>query len=78
MGEQESTRVRCNLDEVLRTRKMTLTQLAKLTDISLVNLSVLKNDRARAVRFSTLVALCDALKCQPGDLFVVVEEPEEA
>ncbi len=78
MGEQESTRVRCNLDEVLRKRKMTLTQLSKLTDISLVNLSVLKNDRARAVRFSTLVALCDALKCQPGDLFVVVEEPEEA
>lgn len=78
MGEQESTRVRCNLDEVLRKRKMTLTQLSKLTDISLVNLSVLKNDRARAVRFSTLVALCDALKCQPGDLFVVVEEPDEA
>ena len=77
MGEQESTRVRCNLDEVLRKRKMTLTQLSKLTDISLVNLSVLKNDRARAVRFSTLVALCDALKCQPGDLFVVVEEPDE-
>lgn len=78
MGEQESTRVRCNLDEVLRKRKMTLTQLSKLTDISLVNLSVLKNDRARAVRFSTLVALCDALNCQPGDLFVVVEEPDEA
>ena len=75
MGEQESTRVRCNLDEVLRRRKMTLTRLSTLTDISLVNLSVLKNDRARAVRFSTLVALCDALSCQPGDLFVVVEEP---
>jgi putative transcriptional regulator len=75
MGEQESTRVRCNLDEVLRRRKMTLTRLSKLTDISLVNLSVLKNDRARAVRFSTLVALCDALSCQPGDLFVVVGEP---
>lgn len=74
MGEQESTRVRCNLDEVLRKRKMTLTQLSKLTDISLVNLSVLKNDRARAVRFSTLVALCDALNCQPGDLFAVVPE----
>jgi putative transcriptional regulator len=74
MGEQESTRVRCNLDEVLRRRKMTLTRLSKLTDISMVNLSVLKNDRARAVRFSTLVALCDALSCQPGDLFVVLEE----
>jgi putative transcriptional regulator len=72
MGERETTRVRCHLDEVLRKRKMTLTQLAKLTDISLVNLSVLKNDRARAVRFSTLVALCDALECQPGELFTVV------
>ena len=51
---------------------MTLTQLSKLTDISLVNLSVLKNDRARAVRFTTLVALCDALGCQPGDIFSVV------
>ena len=72
MGEQETTRVRCRLDEVLRKRKMTLTQLSKRTDISLVNLSVLKNDRARAVRFSTLVALCDALACQPGELFTVV------
>lgn len=77
MGEQESTRVRCNLDEVLRNRKMTLTQLSKLTDISLVNLSVLKNDRARAVRFSTLVALCDALQCQPGDLLTVVVETDD-
>lgn len=74
MGEQEATRVRCTLDEQLRKRKMTLTQLAKLTDISLVNLSVLKNDRARAVRFTTMVALCDALGCQPGDLFTVVPE----
>jgi putative transcriptional regulator len=71
MGEQESTRVRCTLDEVLRKRKMTLTQLSKLTDISLVNLSVLKNDHARAVRFSTLVALSDALNCQPGDLSLI-------
>lgn len=77
MGEQESTRVRCNLDEVLRKRKMTLTRLSKLTDISLVNLSVLKNDRARAVRFSTLVALCDALQCQPGDLLTVVVETDD-
>jgi putative transcriptional regulator len=76
MGEKESTRVKCELDEMLRKRKMTLTRLASLTNLSLVNLSVLKNDRARAVRFSTLVALCDALECQPGDLFTVVETTE--
>lgn len=76
MGEQETTRVRCTLDEQLKKRKMTLTQLSKLTDISLVNLSVLKNDRARAVRFTTLVALCDALDCQPGDLFSVAPTVE--
>lgn len=76
MGEQETTRVRCTLDEQLKKRKMTLTQLSKLTDISLVNLSVLKNDRARAVRFTTLVALCDALDCQPGDLFSVAPAVE--
>lgn len=74
MGEQETTRVRCNLDELLKKRKITLTKLSELTDISLVNLSVLKNDRARAVRFTTLVALCDALECQPGDLFTVIPD----
>jgi putative transcriptional regulator len=47
---------------------MTLTELASRVDITLVNLSVLKNDRARAIRFSTLEALCEALDCQPGDL----------
>jgi putative transcriptional regulator len=47
---------------------MTLTELANRVDITLVNLSVLKNDRARAIRFSTLEALCEALDCQPGDL----------
>lgn len=76
MGEKESTRVKCELDAMLRKRKMTLTRLASLTNLSLVNLSILKNDRARAVRFSTLVALCDALECQPGDLFTVIETAE--
>ncbi len=76
MGEKESTRVKCELDAMLRKRKMTLTRLAALTNLSLVNLSVLKNDRARAVRFSTMVALCDALECQPGDLFTVIETAE--
>ncbi|GAA4439705.1 helix-turn-helix transcriptional regulator [Actinokineospora soli] len=56
------------LDEVLRARGMTLTELSALVGVSLVNLSVLKNGRARAVRFSTLGRLCAVLGCQPGDL----------
>ena len=57
-----------HLDEMLRARDMTLTELSARADITLANLSVLKNDRARAIRFSTLTALCAALDCQPGDL----------
>ncbi len=53
---------------------MTLTELSERAGVSTVNLSILKNGRARAVRFSTLTALCDALACQPGDLFEVVPE----
>jgi len=61
-------RITVHLDEMLERRAMTLTELAARADITIVNLSVLKNGRARAVRFSTLTALCDALDCQPGDL----------
>jgi putative transcriptional regulator len=50
---------------------MTLTELAERVDVTIVNLSILKNGRARAIRFSTLTALCDALNCQPGDLLSV-------
>ncbi len=56
------------LDRLLEERGMTLTELADRVDITVVNLSVLKNGRARAVRFSTLAGLCRALECQPGDL----------
>src|SRR5438477_10512025 len=56
------------LDQLLEQRGMTLTELAERVDITIVNLSILKNGRARAIRFSTLSALCDALNCQPGDL----------
>jgi putative transcriptional regulator len=56
------------LDRLLEKRGMTLTELAQRVDVSVVNLSVLKNGRARAIRFSTLSALCEALACQPGDL----------
>jgi putative transcriptional regulator len=64
----EPRQITLHLDELLEARKMTLTELASRVDITLVNLSVLKNDRARAIRFSTLEALCEALDCQPGDL----------
>jgi putative transcriptional regulator len=57
-----------HLDELLEAKGLTLTQLAELVDVTVVNLSVLKNGRAKAVRFSTLAALCRALECQPGDL----------
>jgi putative transcriptional regulator len=57
-----------HLDELLDHRGITLTELADRVDVTVVNLSVLKNGRARAIRFSTLAALCDALDCQPGDL----------
>jgi putative transcriptional regulator len=69
----ESTRVHCRLDELLAARGMTLTRLSDVTGITLANLSILKTDKARAIRFSTLVAVCDALECQPGDLFTVIE-----
>ncbi len=57
-----------HLDELLAARGMTLTELAERADITVVNLSVLKNGRARAIRFSTLAAICAVLECQPGDL----------
>jgi putative transcriptional regulator len=60
--------IQVRLDELLERRRMTLTELAEQVDITVVNLSVLKNGRARAIRFSTLAALCHALDCQPGDL----------
>lgn len=69
--EDEAGRIHCRLDELLASRGMTLTRLSELVGVSLVNLSVLKNDRARAIRFSTLTAICDALDCSVGDLLVV-------
>jgi putative transcriptional regulator len=60
--------IRVKLDDVLHDRRMTLSQLAQLVDITLANLSVLKTGKARAIRFSTLDAVCRALQCQPGDI----------
>jgi putative transcriptional regulator len=56
------------LDALLHERRMTLTELAEKIDITLANLSILKTGKARAIRFSTLEAICEALRCQPGDL----------
>jgi putative transcriptional regulator len=60
--------VEVHLDKVLANRDMTLTELSIEVGITLANLSILKTGKARAIRFSTLAALCDALECQPGDL----------
>ncbi|MCJ1714352.1 helix-turn-helix transcriptional regulator [Curtobacterium sp. VKM Ac-2922] len=61
----------CHLDDLLAARGMTLTELADRVGVTVVNLSVLKNNRARAIRFSTLTRLCEVLGCQPGDVFSV-------
>ena len=68
--DEDAGRIHCRLDELLTERGMTLTKLSELVGVSLVNLSVLKNDRARAIRFSTLTAICEALECEVGDLLV--------
>jgi putative transcriptional regulator len=69
--DDDEARVHCRLDELLDERGMTLAKLAELVGVTVVNLSVLKNDRARAIRFSTLTAVCDVLQCEVGDLLVV-------
>ena len=66
-----------NLDVVMAQRKMTLSQLAEKVDITLANLSILKNNKARAVRFSTLEAICDVLDCQPGDILEFQREEKK-
>ena len=69
-AEPADHRIRITLDEVLGRRGMTLTELAVRVDVSLVNLSILKTGKARAVRFTTLTRICEVLDCQPGDLLV--------
>jgi putative transcriptional regulator len=76
MPPEEEHRIEVHLDWLLAQRGITLTDLAAQVGITLANLSILKNGRARAIRFSTLTALCDALDCQPGDLFTVVPQPQ--
>ncbi|MBQ8821113.1 MAG: helix-turn-helix transcriptional regulator [Lachnospiraceae bacterium] len=69
--------IRINLDVMMAKRKKGLTELAGEIDITLANLSILKNNKAKAVRFSTLNAICKALDCQPGDILEYVESEEE-
>ncbi len=70
-SDDEETGIHCRLDELLAERGMTLTELSARVGVSIVNLSVLKNDRARAIRYSTLRAICDALQCEVGELLVL-------
>jgi putative transcriptional regulator len=65
------------LDDLLHDRRMTLTELASQIDITLANLSILKTGKARAIRFSTLEAICAALDCQPGDLLDYVPDKDK-
>ncbi|MBU9737193.1 helix-turn-helix domain-containing protein [Diplocloster agilis] len=63
-----------NLDVMMAKRKMGLTELADKVDITMANLSILKNNKAKAVRFTTLEAICEALDCQPGDILEYVDD----
>ena len=66
-----------NLDVMMAKRKMSVTELAKEIDITMANLSILKNNKAKAIRFTTLDAVCKALNCQPGDILEYVEDDNE-
>lgn len=72
-SDDEFTGIHCRLDELLAERRMTLTELSAQVGVSIVNLSVLKNDRARAIRYSTLRAICEALSCEVGELLVLAD-----
>lgn len=69
--------IRIDLDVMLAKRKMSMTELSQRVGITMANLSILKCGKAKAVRFSTLEAICKALKCQPGDILVYEDENEE-
>jgi putative transcriptional regulator len=71
MAPEDEHAVEVHLDALLAARGLTLTELANRVGITIANLSILKNGRARAIRFSTLTRLCDELDCQPGDLLAV-------
>lgn len=66
-----------NLDVMMAKRKMGLTELSREVDVTMANLSILKNNKAKAIRFTTLEAICKALKCQPGDILEYLPDDEE-
>jgi putative transcriptional regulator len=70
----EGTRIMVRLDDLLYARRMTLTELAERVGLTLANLSILKTGKAKAIRFSTLAAICRELECQPGDLLAYAAE----
>ncbi|MFE9920223.1 helix-turn-helix domain-containing protein [Streptomyces sp. NPDC005774] len=74
MPPEEGHQVQVHLDRLLAERGMTLSELAVRVGVTVVNLSVLKNDRAKAIRFSTLTAICRELNCGPGDLLSIRED----
>jgi putative transcriptional regulator len=76
-GEDDAVAIQLHLDKLLARRGMTLTELSAQVGITIVNLSILKNGRARAIRFSTLARLCQALDCQPGELLSYQPGPRE-
>ena len=80
IGEKwsEDMAIRINLDVMMAKRKKNLTELANEVDITLANLSILKNGKAKAVRLETLNAICKALQCQPGDIFEYIEDETES
>lgn len=72
-SEPGQPQVRCRLEELLGQRNLTMTDLSRRTGITMANLSILKNNKAKAVRMTTIAALCAALNVTPGDLFVLGE-----
>jgi putative transcriptional regulator len=66
--------IKVNLDLLLLQRKMSLTELSETVGITLANLSILKRGKAKAIRFTTLVAICEALECEPGDILKLEQE----
>ena len=78
MAETEGTRIMVKLDDLLHERRMTLTELAERVGMTLANLSILKTGKAKAIRFSTLEAICRELECQPGDLLAYDTRSETA
>lgn len=73
----ENMAIVVNLDVMMAKRKMSVTELANKVDITMANLSILKNNKAKAVRFTTLDAICRALDCQPGDILEYVKEEDD-